>query len=979
MRHLHSAFLLSLAVLAAAPGAALADGTIKDNDFTFNYTARGITSLRRVNDAFETEYLAPNGVLGNVAIQYKAAGDANWTMAREIAQAGEPAAGSNAVSYAIGNANTSETLHAEENFKLENGVLTWTLSLANQGNKPLEIGDLAVPLAMAEGTPTGRGQIYTQKLIRHSFIAGNGSWVYWQRANAEGPFLVMVPQGKTKIEFTGNVAAAPVPGADGGAAGAGGGRGGRGGRGGAAAGGGGRGGFTPFIHAAVSSIAPIEQGKAAGREQPWRLPIDSLTLAPKGAAGDSIAYSFKFSWGKDFDGIRDQLYKLGSIDANVVPGMTLPTDLPALISLRTQNKINEVAAEFPDKTKIEFVADKGDGVKVYKVHFDKLGENMLTVKYGDGQWSTLQFFITEPLETVISKRSSFLVNSMQHTDPSQWWYGVYSDYDQKNKKLRSPIDRDGLSPWLTDASDDAGNARPAYVASKNAFLPNPKEIASVELYIKQYLFNGNRWDQGTGGMQMTENEKYPYGIYGTFDNWYQHRTISPTPPANFVPQTTTLDPQIGWTRLHAEHLWRIYDYPHIMLMYFRMYQIAKSYPTLVHYANAEQYLMLAYNTSVAYWTVPMQTDKPRGWNANAVPTMNEAFLPELITALQREGKIAEAGKLAGLWNTKVEHYVNARTRPNLFGSEFAFDSTGFESTGSMAHYAMDHAGQPGSPYTTDQAKAFLDFQLRLDMGDRGWLENTYYQLGSDYRGGLNYLLSYMSQMGGWSVLDYGLYFAKDPAEYLRLGYASSLSSWALVNSGTADSNYGFWWPGKENDGATGGGFNPDPMGTGWIRKAVPRGAWYYSAEEDVGYCGAIRTHATIVTKDPIFGEFAYGAELTRTGDSVSVIPRDGLRSRFHIIRDDQRLHMELRGDGFAKEQPVVVNDALSRIAFTLENRVQAAHTGSLELSGLAAGNYTLTIDGKATPLKIADSATTQVIDLPLSVAATAKVSIEKAP
>ena len=159
---------------------------------------------------------------------------------------------------------------------------------------------------------------------------------------------------------------------------------------------------------------------------------------------------------------------------------------------------------------------------------------MLTVKYGDGQWSTLQFFITEPLETVISKRSSFLVNSMQHKDPSQWWYGVYSDWDQVNKKLRSPIDRDGLSPWLTDASDDAGNARPAYVASKNAVLSRPEGNRQRRAVTSSSICStATDGTEGTGGMQMTEKEPYPYGIYGTFDNWYQHRTIDPTPPANF--------------------------------------------------------------------------------------------------------------------------------------------------------------------------------------------------------------------------------------------------------------------------------------------------------------------------------------------------------------------------------------------------------------------------------------------------------------
>jgi hypothetical protein len=956
--------ILVLVTSIFVPAWVSADGRLNNNDFAIEYGPRGITSLKRVGDAYDTEYLATGAVLGNLVIQYKSRGETAWTVARDPALAADPAPGSRTLIYSIQSAKSSR-LKADETFALDGDVLTWTLTLANLSNEPLEIGDLALPLAMAEATP-GRGRIYTQKLIRHSFIAGHGSWVYWQRANAQGPFLVMVPRGRTKFEYSGSVA--PPLASENADKGAGARR--------ARS----RPGFTPFIHAAVSSVSPIAQGKAAGREQPWRLPISSLVLAPNGSAGDSITYSFNFTWARDFNAVREVLYRQGSIDVTIVPGMTLATDLSALIALRTQHHVAGISAEFPDKTKLEFVQDKGNGITIYKVQFARLGENLLTIKYGDERWSTLQFFVTEPLETVISKRSSFLVNCMQHKDSSKWWYGAYSDWDQRHKVLRGPIDRDGLSPWLTDASDDAGNARPAFVASKNAFFPDQKEIDSVELYIKYYLFAGNKWNEGVGGMQMTEKEPYPYGIYGTIDNWHQHRTIDPAPPTNFVPQNRTLSQEVGWARLHREHLWRIYDYPHIMLLYYRMYQIAKAYPTMVHYANADEYLMLAYNTSVAYWTVPMQTDKPHGWPANSVPTMNEAFVPELIAVLQREGKKAEAAKLHDLWNSKVARFVNESTRPNLFGSEFAFDSTGFESTGAMARYAMEQVAKGGSAelYTAEQARKFLEFQLWLNMGDRGWLENTYYQLGSDYRGGLNYLLSYMSPMGGWSILDYGLQFATDPAEYLRLGYASILSSWALVNSGTLESRYGFWWPGKENDGAAGGGFMPEPMGNTWIRKTVPRGAWYYSAEEDVGYCGALRAHATIVTTDPIFGEFAYGAETTRKGDAVAVIPGDGLRARFHDIRDDRRLQMELRGDGYARGQPVVVNDALTSIRFTLENRVKAAHKGQLEIRGLPPGNYTVTVDGRFAFFKIENVKTSQILELPIGPVATANVAIEKA-
>ena len=82
------------------------------------------------------------------------------------------------------------------------------------------------------------------------------------------------------------------------------------------------------------------------------------------------------------------------------------------------------------------------------------------------------------------------------------------------------------------------------------------------------------------------------------------------------------------------HVWRIYDYPHIVMLYHRMYQIAKFYPDKIKHLDAATYLERAYRTAVAYWTVPMAVEK---WSADAVGTMNEAFIPELIETLEREG------------------------------------------------------------------------------------------------------------------------------------------------------------------------------------------------------------------------------------------------------------------------------------------------------------------------------------------------------
>lgn len=788
-------------------------------------------------------------------------------------------------------------LKVTQTFTLEGDLLDWTVTLRNDGSRTAEIGDLGVPLNMAERTGA-RGDIYTKKLLRHAFVGGHGSFVYWQRSNGAGPYLVMTPSGATKFEYFESATGA----------------------------------FTPYVHASVSHDRAI----AAGGN--WRLPVSRLTVPPNG----TVTYAFRFQWAKDFAAVRDVLYKEGKLDTAVVPGMVVPVDLEAMISLRTKQKITALEPEHPASTVVQPVKSSSPGV--YRVRFSRLGENMLRVKHGDDQWTSLEFFVTEPVETVIKKRSSFLVTHHQFTDPNKWYVGAYGDWDQKNEKLRGPEDRDGLSTWLTDANDDAGNARPAYIASKNVFFPDQKEIESLELYISKYLW---------GGMQMTEKEKYPYAIYGI---------------PNFKANRASADPG----RNGQAHVWRIYDYPHIVMLYYRMFHIAKFYPHLVKHLDAPMYLERAYRTAVAYWTVPIKVEK---WSANAVGTMNEAFIPELIDTLEREGKQEWADTLRGYWESKVEQFV--MKTPNLYGSEFAFDSTGFESTGAFAKYALTRDNPEfRKRVPLDASQKFMDFQLLLNMSDRGWLEHTYYQLGSDYRGNLTYLLSYMSQMGGWSILDYGLHFARDPTEYLRLGYASSLSSWALVNSGTAESGYGYWFPGKNNDGAAGGGFMPEPLGRAWIGKEMARGAWYYSAEQDVGYCGALRTHATVVTRDPVFGEFAYGGALTRTANGVSVIPRDGLRVRFHVVRGEQRLHLELDRDGFAREQPVVVSDSLDRVEFHLENRTSGAHSTTLSVAGLPAGTYTVTADGR-TAGSLEGGAEKTLVDIPVPAGRSARVVIAR--
>jgi hypothetical protein len=265
----------------------------------------------------------------------------------------------------------------------------------------------------------------------------------------------------------------------------------------------------------------------------------------------------------------------------------------------------------------------------------------------------------------------------------------------------------------------------------------------------------------------------------------------------------------------------------------------------------------------------------------------------------------------------------------------------------MEHCPADDSNKTNTEFEVkrSEAKEFMERQIAYNIFCRGWLECAYYHYGSDYRGESGrYTLTYMSQMGGWSILDYGLYYAEDPFPYLRLGYASYLSSWALMNTGTPESNYGYWYPGRDNDGGAGGGFEPAAFAWNWLGQRHPRGSWPHSCEIDLGYNGALRTSAAIFTDDPIFGMTELGGTVLDLKTTWGIIPGDGLRQRFHIITPERRIHLLLDRDGFHKSSTIAIDKTFTNITFILENRWPHDHETRMVISGIPKGIYCVSAD-----------------------------------
>ena len=153
--------------------------------------------------------------------------------------------------------------------KSSTGRSRWPITA--HGRSRSAISRCRFPFAERTGA---RGDIYTRKLLRHALVAGHGSWIYWQRSDGEGPYLVMTPDETDEVRVLRQLRPARS-----------------------------RRTFTRRPRAPWLS-PPAATGGCRSR---------SLELAPKGAPGSEVTYAFRFQWAKDFAGVRERALRRGQV------------------------------------------------------------------------------------------------------------------------------------------------------------------------------------------------------------------------------------------------------------------------------------------------------------------------------------------------------------------------------------------------------------------------------------------------------------------------------------------------------------------------------------------------------------------------------------------------------------------------------------------------------------------------------------------
>ena len=229
----------------------------------------------------------------------------------------------------------------EQVYTLNSNSIDLDITIESFSDKVVRIGDLAVGLPWRRASGEDPEYIFEKCFTKHHFIAGDGSFIFFTKPSGEAPFIMVLPKKGTPLEYFDSA----------------------------------EGEYKVFVHSEVSGNA-VPGGN-------WRWDHTGMDLGAAGSGKNKASFGFRFIWAHSWDDMRQILYNEGLIDVRAVPGMTIPTDLKARFSLRTKNKIESVNAEFPATTTISYLGEKFSDHHIYEVEFRKLGENMLTVEYGD--------------------------------------------------------------------------------------------------------------------------------------------------------------------------------------------------------------------------------------------------------------------------------------------------------------------------------------------------------------------------------------------------------------------------------------------------------------------------------------------------------------------------------------------------------------------------------------------------------------------
>jgi len=522
----------------------------------------------------------------------------------------------------------------------EDDSLLWDIEIENTTGKVLEIGEIGIPLMfndyyygvrekfiymntvddhsiLYEDERRKIGElvkIHEERVVDHSYISGHGSYALVERMRGDPPFLLIHPVDDTPLECS-------YP-------------------------------FEDSLYRFEDTQLRFEGGPRRARPTvlaiqswavknrrrwvaPWVNGHTSLILKP----GQKKNYRFRFAFVDGYGAVRDEISKAGNLGIRVFPSMVVQEDEPAYVEIRS--KFDPVVSFRSDHCRIVARKRLPDRT-LLTFSFKGRGQKNVRLTYDGGKWTNLEFYCTESTADLIDARARFIVDRQFYENPDDPYNRnhMFLPFDYGTGSVFSESDE----VWEVGGDNEYGFSEPLFLAEKNVYRPDRKEIETLETYVTDFLI-GQLQDQKTYALRgsMYWKERYPSS------------------------------PRGHWTEKRSKEFYRTYNYPHAVNVYHSMYRIEKLYG-LTSRRKPLDYLRLAYRTGIKWFETGPWVH---------IGLMDGSNVLNVLDDLKAEGLEPEYKALLTKLRECNDAYVKT---PYPYTSEFLAGSTGDEQVAFFNRY-----------------------------------------------------------------------------------------------------------------------------------------------------------------------------------------------------------------------------------------------------------------------------------------------------
>ncbi|MBI0475478.1 hypothetical protein D9601_08960 [Sphingomonas sp. MA1305] len=583
--------------------------------------------------------------------------------------------------------------------------------------------------------------------------------------------------------------------------------------------------------------------------EPWNAPT-ARTLAP----GETLTVGVHLTPAPTIRAIEMTLAAAGRPVAVGIPGYVVPTDTNATLFVKAPTPIVRIDS-WPAGAITATPAGTVKGWTRLSIRGAQWGRARLTLTYADGQAQTVSYVVTKPLDQTMADLGRFATTR-------QWYEGMGDPfgrspailtYDDEAKKIVDVEPR----VWIAGMSDEGGGGSWVAAVMKQLDNPDAGEIAKLERLIDATV---------VGNLQVADG---PHAGAVKKSLFYYD-------PAKF-PHLYTGDPRqwqswTSWKEKDANDLGRAYNYPHVAIGHWVLYRTARNHPDLVTRHDWRWYLDHAYLTVVA-----MMRDAPY---YTEFGLMEGDVFVDILKDLQREGMTTQATEMERLMRHRADHW---RSLKYPFGSEMAWDSTGQPEVYAWMRY---FGFQP-------QADITREVILGYDPTIPSWGYNGNARRYWDFLYGGKYprierqIHHYGSALNAVPLFDA---YRANPADLhlLRVAYGGMMGGITNI----------------DQDGFSSAAFHSAPDMMRWDP---------YSGDYGMGFFGHAYAAGSYLANDPTFGWIGFGGDVREERGTVSIVPKDGARSRLFVAPAGQWIELEA-----SKIAKAVYTPASGHIALTLD-------------------------------------------------------------